>query len=193
MAHHAHDRAPQVYNGVSEADVPSAKYGWSELSPASIQIAGWISVAFLVAYNFGNHHGHVETIWLITLAVLIALGLILFAVRPTLNQVRTVTAHNKPVGYVERDWAYDQHTLSGSYADLDDRSLRALNIDPSRVTHLRGHQDTVPVERVATSHRAEGLEHDDAERKVTVIDESDVPTVDAPGAHTPDYRGLRNS
>lgn len=147
MAHHAHDKAPQVYNGVSEADVPSAKFGWSELTPGAIQIAGWISVAFLVAYNFGNHQGHVETIWLITLAVLVALGLILFAIRPKLNQVRTVTAHNKPVGYVERDWAYDQRTLSGAYADLDDRSLRALNIDPSRVSHLRGHENVVEVER----------------------------------------------
>lgn len=143
MAHHAHEKAPQVYNGVSEADVPSAKFGWSEFTPATIQIAGWISVAFLVAYNFGNHKGHVETIWLITLAVLIAIGLILFAVRPQLNQVRTVTAHNKPVGYEERDWAYDQATLSGAYADMDDRSLRALNIDPSRVAHLRGHQNAV--------------------------------------------------
>ena len=137
VANHAKEKAPQVFNGVSEADVPSAKFGWSELSPGAVQIAGWISVAFLVAYNFGNHHGHVETIWLITLAVLIALGLILFAVRPRLNQVRTVTARNKPVGYQERDWAYDQRTLSGAYENLEDEHLRALNIDPSRVRHLR--------------------------------------------------------
>ncbi|WP_288725031.1 DUF2631 domain-containing protein, partial [uncultured Corynebacterium sp.] len=31
MATHAKEKAPQVYNGVSEADVPSAKFGWSEL------------------------------------------------------------------------------------------------------------------------------------------------------------------
>ncbi|WKD57456.1 hypothetical protein CAPI_04490 [Corynebacterium capitovis DSM 44611] len=132
------NKAPQVYNGVSEADVPSAKFGWSELTPGAIHIAGWISVLILVAYNFGNHRGHVETIWLVALAVLIALGLILFAVRPKLNQVRTVTAHNKPTGHQEPDWAYDQATLSGAYADLDERSLRALNIDPQRVSHLRG-------------------------------------------------------
>lgn len=127
----AKDDAPQVYNGVSEADVPSAKYGWSELTPASIQIAGWISVAFLVAYNFGNHEGHVETIWLISLAVLIALGLILFALRPELSQKRTLTAHNKPEGHVEPDWAHLQKTMTGPYAELTDSQLRALNIDPA--------------------------------------------------------------
>ncbi|MCT1413101.1 DUF2631 domain-containing protein [Corynebacterium sanguinis] len=137
MATHAKEKAPQVYNGVSEADVPSAKFGWSELSSGAIQIAGWISVAFLIGFNFGNHQGHVETIWLVSLAVLIAIGLILFAVRPRLAQVRTVTARNKPIGYQERDWAYDQRTLSGAYADLEDNDLRALNIDPSRVSHLR--------------------------------------------------------
>ena len=71
---HAKDNAPQVYNGVSEADVPSARFGWSAFTDRTIQIAGWISVLFLVAYNFGNHQGHVETIWLIALAVLIALA-----------------------------------------------------------------------------------------------------------------------
>lgn len=142
MANHSHDKEPQVYNGVSEADVPSAKFGWSEFSPAAIQIAGWISVVFLIAYNFGNHQGHVETIWLVAFTVLIALGLILFAVRPQLSQVRTVTAHNKPLGHVERDWAYDQHTLSGAYAELSERDLRAHNIDPARVAHLR-RQDAV--------------------------------------------------
>lgn len=135
---HAKENAPQVYNGVSEADVPSARFGWSALSDRAIQLAGWISVAFLVAYNFGNHEGHVETIWLIALAVVIALGLILLATKPKLSQVRTVTSHNKPVGYVERDWNYDQATLSGDvYESLTDSQLRALNIEPSRVAHLR--------------------------------------------------------
>lgn len=127
------DDAPQVYNGVSEADVPSAKLGWSELSPKTIQTAGWISVLFLIGYNFGNHRGHVETIWLIVIAVLIALGLILFALRPELSQVRTVTAHNKPEGHVEPYWTHEQHTLTGRYAELTDNQLRALNIDPASV------------------------------------------------------------
>nr|WP_288864836.1 DUF2631 domain-containing protein [uncultured Corynebacterium sp.] len=135
---HAKDNAPQVYNGVSEADVPSARFGWSAFTDRTIQIAGWISVLFLVAYNFGNHEGHVETIWLVVLAVLIALGLILQATKPKLNQVRTVTAHNKPVGHQEPDWIYNQATLSSdAYENLTDSQLRALNIEPSRVAHLR--------------------------------------------------------
>ena len=141
MANHALDNAPQVYNGVSEADVPSARFGWSEAGNGIIQVAGWISVIALVGFNFGNHEGHVETIWLVTIAVVIALGLILLATQPKLNQVRTVTAHNKPVGHQEPDWAYDQKTLSGVYADLGERELRALNIDPARVAHLRAPQN----------------------------------------------------
>jgi len=129
----AKDDAPQVYNGVSEADVPSAKLGWSELTPKTIQIAGWISVLFLLGYNFGNHRGHVETIWLISIAALIAIGLILFALRPELSQVRTLTAHNKPEGHVEPNWTHEQHTLTGRYAELTDSQLRALNIDPATV------------------------------------------------------------
>lgn len=134
----AKDDAPQVYNGVSEADVPSAKLGWSELTPKTIQIAGWISVLFLLGYNFGNHRGHVETIWLISIAALIAIGLILFALRPELSQVRTLTAHNKPEGHVEPNWTHEQHTLTGRYAELSDSQLRALNIDPTTVHGARG-------------------------------------------------------
>jgi len=134
----AKDDAPQVYNGVSEADVPSAKLGWSELTPKTIQIAGWISVLFLLGYNFGNHRGHVETIWLLSIAALIAIGLILFALRPELSQVRTLTAHNKPEGHVEPNWTYEQHTLTGRYAELSDSQLRALNIDPATVHTARG-------------------------------------------------------
>ena len=162
---HAKDNAPQVYNGVSEADVPSARFGWSAFTDRTIQIAGWISVLFLIAYNFGNHQGHVETIWLIALAVLIALGLILHATKPKLNQVRTVTAHNKPVGHQEPDWIYDQATLSGDvYENLSDSQLRSLNIEPGRVAHLRpARGEERVVERTAarpvdTAHQREDVE-----------------------------------
>ena len=150
---HANETAPQVYNGVSEADVPSARFGWSALTDRTIQTAGWISVLVLVAYNFGNHEGHVETIWLIALAVLIALGLILFATKPKLNQVRTVTSHNKPAGHQEPDWIYNQATLSGDvYENLTDSQLRALNIEPGRVAHLRpARTEQTAVERPATT------------------------------------------
>ena len=134
----SHKPAPQVFDGVSTEDVPSAGFGWSRISRSGVQIAGWISVLFLLAYNFGNHKGHVETIWLIALAVLIALGLVIYTLQPKLSQVRTLTARNKPVGHQEPDWAYEQKTVHNVYAALTDDELRALNIEPSRLTHLRG-------------------------------------------------------
>ena len=145
---HANEKAPEVYNGVSEADVPSARFGWSEQSRGTIQAAGWVSVLVLIAYNFGNHKGHVETIWLIALAILIAVGLLIHAFQPKLHQVRTVTARNQPVGHQEPDWVYDQKTSTGAYAELTDSQLRALNIEPSRVSHLRvepGTNNATPV------------------------------------------------
>ena len=144
----SHKPASQVFDGVSTDDVPSAGFGWSRISRSGAQIAGWTSVAFLLAYNFGNHKGHVETVWLIALAVLIALGLVIYALQPKLSQVRTLTAHNKPVGHQEPDWVYDQKTNTGVYAELTDSQLRALNIEPSRVSHLRvepGTNNATPV------------------------------------------------
>lgn len=134
----SHKPASQVFDGISTDDVPSAGFGWSRISRSGVQIAGWISVLFLLAYNFGNHKGHVETIWLIALAVVIALGLVIYALQPKLSQVRTLTARNKPVGHQEPDWAYEQKTVHNVYAALTDDELRALNIEPSRIAHLRG-------------------------------------------------------
>lgn len=134
----SHKPASQVFDGVSTDDVPSAGFGWSRISRSGVQIAGWISVLFLLAYNFGNHKGHVETVWLIALAILIALGLVIYALQPKLSQVRTLTARNKPVGHQEPDWAYEQKTVHNVYAELTDDELRALNIEPSRIAHLRG-------------------------------------------------------
>lgn len=134
----SHEIVPEVYNGVSTLDEPSAGWGWHGLSRNAIQISGWISVLFLLGMNFGNHHGHVETIWLIGLAALIAVGLLLHLFQPTAgSQVRTITGHNKPVGHVEPDWTYLQATVGGPYAELTDSQLRSLNIDPDRVKHLR--------------------------------------------------------
>gem|GEM_PF-5764819 len=60
----SHKPVPQVYDGVSTEDVPSAGFGWSRISRSGVQIAGWISVIFMIGFNFGNHKGHVETVWL---------------------------------------------------------------------------------------------------------------------------------
>jgi len=133
----SHEIVPEVHKGTSTLDVPSAAIGWSELSRTTVQVSGWVSVLILLGYNFGNHTGHVETIWLLVIAALIAVGLLIHLFEPNGSQVRTVTARNKPVGHVEPDWVYNQKTLSGTYATLTDSQLRSMNIDPARVQHLR--------------------------------------------------------
>ncbi|APT92322.1 membrane protein [Corynebacterium phocae] len=133
----SHKPTYEVYNGVSTEDVPSAGFGWSRFGRTGIQIAGWLSVFVLLMYHFGNHTGHVETVWLTVLAVVIALGLIIHLLQPKLPQVRTVTARNQPPGHQEPDWMYEQKTSTGHYAQLTDAELRAINIEPSRVAHLR--------------------------------------------------------
>ena len=70
-------------------------------------------------------------------AALIAVGLLIQLFEPKGTQARTLTAHNKPIGHVEPDWTYLQATCTGPYAELTDKELRALNIEPSRVAHLR--------------------------------------------------------
>lgn len=129
----SHKIEPEVHNGVSTLDEPSAAWGWHNIGRGAIQIAGWISVAFLLGMNVGNHRGHVETIWLCSIAALIAIGLLIQLFQPKLSQVRTVTAHNKPAGHVEPNWTYDQLTLTGTHANLTEGQLRAQNIDPKMV------------------------------------------------------------
>ena len=102
MAGSHHEIAPEVHNGVSTLDEPSAAWGWHHIGQNAVQIAGWISVF-----------------------------------EPKGTQARTLTAHNKPIGHVEPDWTYLQATCTGPYAELTDKELRALNIEPSRVAHLR--------------------------------------------------------
>ena len=137
MAGSHHEIAPAVHNGVSTLDEPSAAWGWHHIGQNAVQIAGWISVFVLLGYNFGNHKGHVETIFLFVFAALIAVGLLIQLFEPKGTQARTLTAHNKPIGHVEPDWTYLQATCTGPYAELTDKELRALNIEPSRVAHLR--------------------------------------------------------
>ena len=137
MAGSHHEIAPEVHNGVSTLDEPSAAWGWHHIGQNAVQIAGWISVFVLLGYNFGNHKGHVETIFLFVFAALIAVGLLIQLFEPKGTQARTLTAHNKPIGHVEPDLKYLQATCTGPYAELTDKELRALNIEPSRVAHLR--------------------------------------------------------
>ncbi|QPK78415.1 DUF2631 domain-containing protein [Corynebacterium lizhenjunii] len=139
----SHKLTPEVYDGVSTEDVPSAAFGWSRTSRKGVQIAGWISVFVLLMYNFGNHRGHVETVFLAVFTVVITLGLLIHLFQPKMPQVRTLTARNKPAGHQEPEWAYEQKTLGNVYAELSDAELRALNIDPARVAHLRNQDGAV--------------------------------------------------
>lgn len=122
-----HEPKEEIYRGVSTLDEPSAKWGWHGLSKRGMQIAGWISVLFLLGMTIGNHKGNVENYWLVVIAALIAIGLLLQLFSPRGSQVRTVTAHNKPEGHVEPQWAHDQAAGTGVYADLTDSQLRSWN------------------------------------------------------------------
>ncbi|GGK42580.1 DUF2631 domain-containing protein [Nocardia camponoti] len=61
---------------VDPAEVPSAEWGWSGESRRTAQVAGWIVVVALLAMTIGNHQGHVEDIFLIGFAGIIALILV---------------------------------------------------------------------------------------------------------------------
>ena len=65
-----------------------------------------------------------------------------------------MTARNQPVGHQEPDWVYDQKTNTGVYAELSDSQLRALNIEPSRVSHLRVEPGTNNATPVSSSKHA---------------------------------------
>ena len=137
MGHH--EQKEEIHNGVSTLDEPSAKWGWHGLSKGALQTAGWLSVGFMLFMLVGNHEGNVENIWLISLAVLMALGLLWHLFQPKGTQVRTVTAHNKPLGHVEPEWARDQVEGTGVYAELTDSQMRAWNRDPSQRSNTSPH------------------------------------------------------
>ncbi|MFC6012794.1 DUF2631 domain-containing protein [Nocardia lasii] len=65
-----------VATSVDPAEVPSAAWGWSGESRKTFQIAGWVVVIALLGMTIGNHQGHVEDLFLIGLAALMAVVLI---------------------------------------------------------------------------------------------------------------------
>lgn len=67
---------PQVTTNVDTAEVPSAEWGWSGEAPRLFRVLGWLSILVLLFYTHGNHEGKVEDLWLIGLAVLIAVMLV---------------------------------------------------------------------------------------------------------------------
>lgn len=125
----SHAKKAEVFANVSTDDVPSAAWGWSALSRRAVAIAGICGGLFLLGMLFGNHKGHVESIWLIAMAVLTFIGTALVTLQPKLTQVRTVTSHNKAEGHVEPEWAADQINGTGVYANLTREQQLALNSD----------------------------------------------------------------
>lgn len=60
---------------VDPAEVPSARWGWSGESPKVFRAFGGLVIVALLGMLIGNHKGHIEDIYLVGFAVLIA-GLI---------------------------------------------------------------------------------------------------------------------
>jgi len=75
-----------VIDGVSSLDEPSVGWGWHHHSAKVGVAAGGFFVLFLLAMLFGNHVGNVENIWLVAVAVVLAVWMII-ALRPRKNDV----------------------------------------------------------------------------------------------------------
>lgn len=118
---------PEVFDGVSEAEVPSARWGWSMLHRRTVVTSGLVGTLAILSLLFGNHQGNVENYYLIGLAAVVLLGTLWVAFQPTLTQTQTVTARNRPHGHREPDWAEHQKQLTGVYANLSRAELAALN------------------------------------------------------------------
>lgn len=52
--------AVERYNDVDTAEVPSAAWGWSKLTPRTWYAVGIFIILFLLGMLHGNHIGHVE-------------------------------------------------------------------------------------------------------------------------------------
>jgi hypothetical protein len=66
---------------VDPQDEPSVEWGWHGGFPRGMLVAGWATVVILVLFNFGNHEGHIENIWLTGIAVVLAFALVRHSVR----------------------------------------------------------------------------------------------------------------
>ena len=60
------------YNDVDEAEVPSAKWGWSKINHRTWHITGFFIIGFLLFMLHGNHVSRVEDIFLISFTVITA-------------------------------------------------------------------------------------------------------------------------
>lgn len=70
-----------VVEGISTLDEPSVEWGWHQHSRKVGLPVGGFFVLFLLAMLFGNHIGKVENIWLVSIAVSLAIWMFL-SLRP---------------------------------------------------------------------------------------------------------------
>jgi hypothetical protein len=64
------------YSEVDTADVPSAAWGWSKITPRTWYALGIFIVVFLLGMMHGNHVGHVENWFLIGFASIVAFAIV---------------------------------------------------------------------------------------------------------------------
>ena len=64
------------YSEVDPADVPSADWGWSKITPRTWYALGIFIVVFLLGMMHGNHVGHVENWFLIGFAAIVAFAIV---------------------------------------------------------------------------------------------------------------------
>lgn len=62
---------PYYSDGVDEAEVPSARWGWSRINHRSWYITGFFIFGLLLAMLRGNHVGHVEDIYCVGFALVV--------------------------------------------------------------------------------------------------------------------------
>jgi hypothetical protein len=73
---HRNGHAAVSTTGVDPEDEPSAAWGWHGGFPRGSVIAGWFTVVAMLIMLIGNHQGHVEDVWLVVIAAVMAFGLV---------------------------------------------------------------------------------------------------------------------
>ncbi|MFC4000695.1 DUF2631 domain-containing protein [Prauserella oleivorans] len=61
---------------VDTRDEPSAEWGWHGGFPKATRFAGWFTVFALLIMLIGNHENNTENVWLVGLAIAVAIGLV---------------------------------------------------------------------------------------------------------------------
>lgn len=78
MSEHGHHTITEnVVDGISSVDEPSVGWGWHQHSRKVGILVGGFFVLFLLGMLFGNHIGNVENIWLVSIAVFLAIWMFL--------------------------------------------------------------------------------------------------------------------